>query len=189
MKKIKRVELPLDHFTQMWYPRNAEIKRMRDLATALHSSDAWKKAPWRRKQKLAHKAYQRYVGDVDGYAFNLQKHREYPYKTVKGDTIDLCYCRALTTFLLYPLRIVDEYAISNGCGGVLRYDVPNALGNFLTRIARREGMFIEASDFFYARQNGIPFNKIPLRRFVRTPSMSRCEEWALYFHFKKVIDK
>jgi hypothetical protein len=194
MKKSARTEFPLDYFAQIWYPHNAEIHNMVRYAESLHKSDVWKKAAWRKKIKLAHKAYQRYTNNIDGYTFNFELHKKYQtekfvskYNITNGNDT-FCYCRALSTFLLFPLRISDEYARGYGCSHILMFNVSNALGNFLTRIAKRKKTFIEPIDFEIMTRRNIPFNKIPLRQFRRNPR-SRYEEWDNYFAFKEILDK
>lgn len=137
----------------------------------LHFSPAWKKANWRRKIKLASKAYDRFISKLDSnkVKYNLE------------DVVNI------KLGLLFPLRIIGDFKFIP-TDFILRFNISNRLGNFLTRIARKRNKFINTHDFWYLNKFKIGYNLVPLFRYNRD-KVGRHDYWVAFSEAEIIINK
>jgi len=153
----------------------AERKQIISICTKLHNSEAWIKASWRRKIKLANKEYSRYQN-------NLPPIKKWAATLKEREERDISK-QSMASMLLFPLRIIQGSVYSN-LDLILRYNVSNRLGNVLTRRARKQRKFIVSEHFFYMGKLGLNFSKVPLFHYHQR---GKCFDfWENYEQIKKL---
>lgn len=150
----------------------------------LHNSQAWKKANWTRKVKLAHKEFQRICHSKT-------------HSTVSGPNkrkiVSLC--------LLSPLRIIPSGWYSSLCDplNLLKF-FNNKVGTRLTKIAIKKDGWIFMEDAISYRHDRFPLNFIEIRccgmplsvSYLKYPHLSNLKwmaHWIIRYEEEKMSPK